>query len=99
MIKRQHTKPYKRKMRSNKVECSTSSGPYCTTHDVKVPLCMLEFYSSKIISHHFHIDNNEVESEIGYDMIIVRYLMVQLGLLYGFKNQVLQWDGVTVPMK
>ena len=36
---------------------------------------------------------------IGYDMIIVRDLMVQLGLSSKFKRQFLQWDGVTVPMK
>ena len=28
-----------------------------------------------------------------------RDLMVQLGLLANFKNQVFQWDGATVPMK
>ena len=36
---------------------------------------------------------------IGYDMIIGRDLMVQIGLLADFKLQVLQWDGVTVNMK
>ena len=35
--KRRQTKLYERKMRSNKVEYSTSKGPYCNTHDVKVP--------------------------------------------------------------
>ena len=32
-------------------------------------------------------------------MIIGHDLMLQLGLLSEFKHQVLQWDGVTVPMK
>ena len=32
-------------------------------------------------------------------MIIGSDIMVQLGLLAEFKRQVLQWDGVTVPMK
>ena len=32
-------------------------------------------------------------------MIIGRDLMVQLGLLSGFKRQVLQWGGVTASMK
>ena len=32
-------------------------------------------------------------------MIIGRELMVQLGPPAEFKHQVLQWDGVTVPMK
>ena len=32
-------------------------------------------------------------------MIIGRNLMVQLGLLADFNRQILQWDGVKVPMK
>ena len=39
------------------------------------------------------------ESGIGYAMIIGSDLLVQIGLLAEFKHQVLQWDGVTVPMK
>ena len=52
-----------------------------------------------IILHHFHIDNVKGKTVIGYDMIIGRDLMVQLVLLVDFKCKVLQWDGVTVPMK
>ena len=45
------------------------------------------------------MDNDEGESGIGFDMIICRYLMVQLGLKENFKCQVLQWDGTNVHMK
>ena len=55
MIKQRHTKHYEHKMRSNKVECSTAAGVYCTTHDVKVTFCMPELSSSKIIDHLFHV--------------------------------------------
>ena len=37
MIKIRHTNNYERKMRSNKVEYSSSAGVYYITHDVKVP--------------------------------------------------------------
>ena len=60
---------------------------------------MTEFSSSKIILHCFHVVKNEGELGIGYDMIIFRNLMVQLGLLVDFERQVLHWDGATVPMK
>ena len=40
MIKRLHTKNYERKIRSNKVEYSTTAGVYFATHDIKVPFCM-----------------------------------------------------------
>ena len=92
MIKRRQTKHYARKMRSNKIEYSTAAGVYCTNHDVKVPFCMPEIFSSKIINHRFHVDNDKGESGIGYDMIICRDLMVQLGLTADFKRQFLQCD-------
>ena len=68
-------------------------------HDVKVPFCIPEFSNSKIISHHFHVDKNEGKSGIVYDMIIGCYLVVQLVLLVEFNHQVLQWNGITAPMK
>ena len=99
MIKRRHTKHYERKMRSNRVEYSTAAGVYCTTHNVKVPFCMPEFSGSKIINHLFHVNNDEGESIIGYDMIIGHDLMVQLDLTADFKRQFLQRDGTTLHMK
>ena len=51
---------------------------------------MPDFSSSKITSHHFHVDNNEVESDIEYYMIIGRDRMLKLGLSSKFKYQVLQ---------
>ena len=86
-------------MRSNKVEESTSIGPHCTTHDTKVPFFMPEFSIRNMISYRFNVDNNEGESGIGYDIIIERGLIVQLGLLDDFKHQFLQWYGATVIMK
>ena len=99
MIRRRHTKNYERKMQSNKVEYSAAADVYFTTHDVKVPFCMLEFSSSNIINHLFHVDNNKGELGIGYDMIIGRDLMVQLSLTAKLKRQVLQWNGATLHMK
>ena len=86
-------------MRSNKIKYSTSTGLYCTVHDVMVPFKMPYFYSIKIISHQYHVGNNEGESVVGYYMIIVRDLMVLIGRLYDFNRQVLQWNSATVPMK
>ena len=60
---------------------------------------MPELSGSKIINHCFHVDKDEGELGIGYDMIICRELMVQLGLTADFKCQVLQWDGATVHIK
>ena len=77
-------------MHYNKIENSTATGPHCTTNGFKVPFFMPYLSSSKIISHHFHVDNNKGESVIGHDMIIDRKLMVQLGLFEDFRCQLLQ---------
>ena len=60
---------------------------------------MPEFYIRKIIDYCFRVDNDKGELGIGYDMIVGRDLMVQLGLTADFKRQVLKWDGATVHMK
>ena len=86
-------------MHSNRVEYSTADGVYCTMTEVKLPFCMTEFYSSKIINHRFHVDNNKGKSGKGYEMIIGRDLMVQLGLTAKFKRQVIQWGGATAHTK
>ena len=65
---------------------STSTGPHCTIHDVKVTFFMQEFSSGQITSYRFRVDNNEDESFIGYDMIVGHDLMVQLGLSAYFKR-------------
>ena len=57
-IKRIHNKTYYLKMHYEKVECSTAAWPYCTMHDIKLPFYMPDFYSSRIILHHFNVDNN-----------------------------------------
>ena len=67
-------------MQSNKVEHIAAAGMYFTMHDVKVPFSIPEFSHRKIIVHHFHVENKTGESGIGYDMIIGRNMMVQLGL-------------------
>ena len=50
---------------------------------------MTELSGSKVIDHRFHVDNDEGESGICYDMIIGRDVMVQLGHTDNFKRQVL----------
>ena len=99
IIKRRKTKPYKCTMLPNKVEYSTSIGPYCTVHNVKVIFCMPKFSTINIILHHFHVNINKGESGIGYDITIWRVLMVHIGPSEYFNHQALQWDGATLPIK
>ena len=86
IIKIRHPKHYVHKMRYNKVEYSTAAGVYFATHDVKVHFFMLEFSSSKIINHRFHVGKGKGELRIGYDMIICRDLMVQKSFTANFNR-------------
>ena len=99
MITRRHTRLHERIIRSKKVGYSTATGIYCTTHDVKVPFFMPDFSIRKIILNHFHVDNDEGDSGIGYSTILGRYLMLKLGLMAKFKHQGIQWYVTSVPIK
>ena len=57
MIKCKHINRYKSKLIFNKVEYIIADGPCKTTHDVKVSFILPGFYSSRIITHCFHMDN------------------------------------------
>ena len=99
MIERKHINPYKSKLRANKVEYNTASGPYKTTHDAKVPFSMPQFSNRKIITHCFHIGNTQGDTGIGYVMIIGHDLMFQLGLKEKFGRQLLEWGKTETTMK
>ena len=86
-------------MRYNKVEYSTAAGVYWKAYEVKMPICTLDFSSSKIINHHFNVDNNKGDLGIGYYRIIGHDLMVKLGLMANFKRHVLQGYSTTVPIE
>jgi len=60
---------------------------------------MPEFSASKIINQRFHVDNEEEDMNVGYDMVIGQDLMVKLGLITNYKRKVLIWDEVSVPMR
>ena len=53
---------------------------------------MSEFSISRIITHHFHGENEDGDTGIVYDMIIGLYFMEKIGLIYNFKQNVLEWD-------
>ena len=60
---------------------------------------MTDLSISKIITHHYHVNGDESDKCIGYGMIIGCYLMVQLGMIYDFKCNLIEWDVALVIMK
>ena len=57
------------------------------------------FSIRKKITQQFHINDNEGDKVIGYEIIIICYLMVQLGLISNFKHTFLEWDNYVVAMQ
>ena len=57
-----------------------------------------EFSSSKVFSHEFHVNGDEVKYVNFYEMIIGRDPMVQLGLKDGLIT-IFEWYRYMVPMK
>ena len=99
MVKKSFVRKFREKFRKNKQEYDTAGGTYTSNYDVKIDFTMPEFSASKIINQRFHVDNEEEDMNIGYDMIIGRDLMVKLGLITDYERKVLMWDGVSVPMR
>ena len=82
---------YKSKTHPNRVEYGTVSGTYCITHGLKVWFFVSELSIRNIIMHWFHVDNKDRKTSIFYDIIIDQELILQLGLIYNFKCNGLQW--------
>ena len=98
MINRNHIKPYKSKLRANKVNYSTSAGPYKTTHYMEVPFCVPDF-SVENNNTYSPRKNARDDEGIVYDIILGRDLIIQLGLKVEFSRQVLEWYGTVEPIK
>ena len=60
---------------------------------------MPQFYIINITTNLFHIDNEDGETSIGYETIMGKDLMLQLGLISKFKHNMLRWGDDVVHMK
>ena len=59
-----------------------------------------EFSTFKEISWSFHVDESDPNDDtLGYDMIIGRDLLTDLGIIIDFKDGYVIWDGIKSPMK
>ena len=60
---------------------------------------MTQLSTKRVINCWLCVDNMDVKTGIGYDIIIDQDIMVQLGLIDYFKHNILKWHGSAVPMK
>ena len=89
-IKRQH-EPQK---------WQTSAGTLKTDKVASVELLFLEYSHSKVVTVKIGVIYYATDDDrTNYDVIIGRHTMEQLGAVLDFKEKVIEWDGVTLPMK
>ena len=62
---------------------------------MKVQFKLPEFHDTRAVKWDFHVTSQSM----GYGIILGRNLMVELGLEIDFKDLVLKWDDMAVPMK
>ncbi len=86
-----------------RVRCSTGppkvwgtpNGDLSTTKKAKSQFTLPELHSDKLIEWDFHV----TKTLGAYDMIIGRDLMEFLGINIRFSDQVIEWEGATMPFK
>ena len=75
---------------------STGSGSLTTRHESEIHFTLPEFSDKKIIKWKFNItDSTEVE----YDIILGRDIMLQLQMDVSFTNKSIAWEGNEIPMR
>ena len=74
------------------------NGAFNLTYKSKVTLSLSELNSHRIIDWQCFIDDRD-NGELGYDMIIGRDLMTELGLILNFNEKKIIWDGIELEMR
>ena len=99
MIKKSYVRKFKDKFQHSPQIYETAAGEYTSEYQVKINFTMPEFSGSKVIKHKFQVDNEDINANIGYDMIIGRDLQVKLGCITDFKRNILTQEDISVPMR
>ena len=80
----------------NKKEYSTGSGILKTKYESKIHFALMEFSDKKIIEWKFSVTDSK---DLGYDMIVGRDLLTELGIDISFKRKIVSWEGIDIPMR
>ena len=82
---------------TNYTEWETPAGDFRTKEKKIIKFKLDEFSSSKQISWNFNVVPTTTH-DIGYDMIIGRDLMVELGIIIDFEKKTMTWAEATMGM-
>ena len=78
---------------------STAGGNYTTSETASVDFKLPDFSESREIQWNFHISNEKNNDNLGYDVIIGRDLMKELGMIIDFENCQVKWKELSIPMR
>lgn len=84
----------KKEIKSRKF--ATGSGQLKTKYQAEIKFTLPEFSNSKIINWKFYLTEDE---DLGYDMILGRDIMTQLGINLSFDKSIISWECIEVPMR
>ena len=89
---------YVKKLRlrsQNNTTWQTTAGEFKTNFKCQVELSLPELHERRIIKKTMHVTPNKM----GYDMIIGRDLLEDLGIDIKFSSQTIEWDFAEIPMR
>ena len=82
--------------KENSTIWGTPAGGIKTDQKVRMKFTLNEFFCNKKINWDFHVA--KPYHKLGYDMIMGRDLLYELGIIIDFKNLKLAWDGEEISM-
>ena len=94
LLNKQYSSKNKRKEINKKY--STGSGTLKTKYESTEQLMLPEFSDKKNITWHFSLFEG---NDVGYDMVIGRDLMLELGMEISFIKKTVSWEDIEIPMR
>jgi hypothetical protein len=89
----------KKQRNTTKQQWSTKGGVFSTDVRCAVPFYIVDFTTNKLVDWTFHVDSQTKSSSAGYDMIIGRDLLFNLGIDIKFSSGTLKWEDTKIPMR
>ena len=83
----------------DRVEYATYGGKFHSKSSASVGFKLIEFENKQQINYKFQVDELQSSREARYDMIIGSDLLNELGINIRYDNNVMEYDGDTIPMK
>ena len=75
---------------------ATGGGTVKTRYETKVNFSLPEFSDKKVVTWKFKVFES---TTLGYDMVIGRDIMAELGIDLSFNKKTMIWEGIEIPMR